>query len=581
VWIRKSRALTASLMLVAAHLVCLLNADVSKEIEAQYKLQYENKAMFLKIPVRGEAETVSIRGDRIRLNTAVDISKLRFRVGEQIRITSVDFKDSHVEFEISSIDSSRQGKVLFRFPRSLTFSFPERPQFDRALESTFTEGLSYQQIEEARTEFIKRQFDEQVREYVSMTGASMDLIMKAVAERNPQFRSMRERLSDRDSRIEELTRQLESEQKKNRDTAEELRGVQYRLVEAENENRSLKREVNSLTESGKTMSSEIETLRRSNREFQKQINEIAEKLNLETDSRTQLDQQVSSLSRKIESLSRERDNLSSRVRQLLADLESSKAENEKLSRQLQSAERQARKLRSDLNALTSNRNSLESSFIRTKNEMERLQLARKLEETLRVRPRDEEVNGKTIRRSEIYLGEHRIAVLEAGVPGSTKEPVVVRLMVDSPDTVQFTEEERNLYQALGERFRLRPAWDVWSGELEFALAEGEEEQAVGPREEVRWVWNVSGEPETEQPVSLVAHLIDEDDLPVFLTRQDFRFAPSGLISGFASSFSLGSMTVGLLIGFVGVGAVAALRGGSSGNGKKKRRVVKKQIQKEL
>jgi len=578
--IRKWVVLSVVMFLLATSQL-LLFAGVSKEVAAQYKQQYENKALFLRIPIRGEAETVLIRGNRIRLSSSADISGLRFRVGEQIRVTSVNFKDAHVEFKVSSLDQARQGSFIFQFRQSLTYSFPERPDFETALKWTFTEGLSYQEVDEAKKTFTKNQFDEHVREFISMAGVTQDFVMKAVAKRNPQFELIQGQLNKAVSDVASLKQQLRTEQDKNQNTSDEMRSLRNEINDLKNSNSSLTREKNNLSNTQNTLKSDINTLRSENQNYQTQLEDIAGKLNLETDSKSQLGLQVNSLSQRIEVLNRERDSLSSQAKKLKDDLASANEEKNKVSRDFQSSERRVQKLRSDLNALTSNRNSLESTFIRTKNAKESLELAEKLEQALDVRPHDQDMDGQTVRISDIWIQDHKIAQLEIQVPEGTGQPATVKLIVDSPDTVQFDDETRNLYQSIGEKFRLQPQWEPWSEDLELVLKDGEVVQSVGPREEAVWIWDTVGESDSAQNISFVAHLINEDDHQIFLSRQDFIMAPAGLISGLTSSFSFSSMIIGLLMGFVGVGVVVALKGSPRNESKKNPRTVRKQIRKEL
>jgi FtsZ-binding cell division protein ZapB len=362
---------------------------------------------------------------------------------------------------------------------------------------------------------------------------------------------------------------------------DEIRSLRSEISELQSSSSSLNREKSQLAQTEKTLRSEINTLRSENKRYQTQLEEIAAKLNLETDSKSQLGEKVDNLSQEVGEVSRERDALSGQVRTLTDDLSDAKDEIKGLNLDLQSSNRQVKKLRSDLNALTSNRNSLESTFIRTKNAKESLELARKLEDALDVRPYEQEVSGKTSRTSEIWLQGHKIGQIEVQVPEEIDQPLSVKFRVDSPDTVQFDEETRNLYQSIGDSFRLHPEWDPWSEELEMSLLEGEDIQAIGPREEGVWSWKIQGEPEAPGYVSFVAHLINEDDHPVFLCRQDFRVSSSSLFSSLSSSFSISSMIIGLLIGFVGIGAVVILRSNKTGNDNQKRRVSHKQIRKEM
>ena len=65
------------------------------------------------------------------------------KVGDQVRITDVSFRNDPVRFKIASLETTGQGEIAFQFPRQLEQDFPQRGNFDVALEATLTEGLSY------------------------------------------------------------------------------------------------------------------------------------------------------------------------------------------------------------------------------------------------------------------------------------------------------------------------------------------------------------------------------------------------------------------------------------------------------
>jgi len=191
------------------------NAGVSKEMEAYYTQTYLNKAMFLKVPIRGEQQTVLVLEEGTSLDQSNLGEPLRFKVGEQVRITGLDFKDSAIEFKVASIDTARKGTVIFRFRNPLRHSFASRESFDSALRNSFTEGLSYQEIDSAKEQFIKDQFDELVRQFAVTTGTSVDFVLDSVTQRNPKYRQTQGQLREMTGRVEGLEAELREERSRN------------------------------------------------------------------------------------------------------------------------------------------------------------------------------------------------------------------------------------------------------------------------------------------------------------------------------------------------------------------------------
>ncbi|MFQ5930100.1 MAG: hypothetical protein ACE5MK_10390, partial [Acidobacteriota bacterium] len=136
-----------------------LNAGVRREVEDWYVQKYENKAMFLKVPIRGEQQMVYVRNTGPVLDRRTGGLSLLFKVGDQVRITKVDFKGGSIRFKIASVDLRRESEIIFEFPQQLREGFPQRASFDAALEATLTEGLSYTDIDSAKEKFIKTEFE--------------------------------------------------------------------------------------------------------------------------------------------------------------------------------------------------------------------------------------------------------------------------------------------------------------------------------------------------------------------------------------------------------------------------------------
>ena len=127
-----------------------LSAGVRREIENWYVQNYENKALFLKIPVRGQRQIVYVGDTQPTLDPGSASSPLRFKVGDHVRITDVSFRNDSVRFKIASLEASGVGEIAFEFPRQLEQDFSQRGNFDVTLEATLTEGLSYTDIDSAK-----------------------------------------------------------------------------------------------------------------------------------------------------------------------------------------------------------------------------------------------------------------------------------------------------------------------------------------------------------------------------------------------------------------------------------------------
>ena len=91
----------------------------------------------------------------------------------------------------------------------------------------------------------------------------------------------------------------------------------------------------------------------------------------------------------------------------------------------------------------------------------------------------------------------------------------VRFEVKSPEIVKFTEEERNIYEVLGETLKIQTSWQTRSDNLKIILMDKEPLQTVGPREKIAWPWMFQGDISQPEQVSLVTHLISPDGTELF------------------------------------------------------------------
>ncbi len=553
--VRNVCVLFALLVPVTVH----LNGSVSREIENEYKQRFENRAMFLKTPVHGNRQVIHLRGGLTVQDRASLAQPLTFRVGEQVRITQLNFRDSVIEFRIASIDLTQQATVAFEFGESLSYTFHQRPAFESALDGAFTEGLTFREIDAAKEEFVQGQFQRVVGQISEATGASTDFVIRAMLSENPEFSRVKADLERVEVRAQTLQAELEQANAARRQAETQLQEVRGSLSEASRASGALQQERDNLARDHTRVQQELAELRRQNRAFQEQIAAVATKLDVQLDSNTQLGRQVEGLSQNIDRLTQERDRLTGRVAELDRGVAAITAERDRMSQDLAAAERRVSRLQGDLNTLTSNRQSLEATYLRTKETKEQLELANRLGEamTLRqVRRGTERDQGEI---AEILLLTQPVAELEIVPPTKAGDAARVTLKRVSPNTVQFSEEERRLYEALGQALTVEAAWESRSGRLQAALQSGSARQEVAPREQGEWTWVFQGSPTGEEVVALKLRVFSED-LPIDLGQYQFPVAPDRLLARFGSSFSILSLGVGLVLGIALAGIAVAMRG---------------------
>ena len=92
-------------------------SGVARDIQEQYKIAYENKVMFLKIPVYSEQQSIYISGQSYRVEqynrTPI------YNVGAQLRVFEVDFGGDEIKFKLGEIAGSNSLEIEFNGKRSL------------------------------------------------------------------------------------------------------------------------------------------------------------------------------------------------------------------------------------------------------------------------------------------------------------------------------------------------------------------------------------------------------------------------------------------------------------------------------
>ena len=533
-------------------------AGVSRDIQARYVEEYENKAMFLKIPIRGLRQIVYVNEDGIQLDRASAGFPLAFRVGEQVRIVDVQFRDELIRFKFSAIDLSREGELIFRFFSPLQTDFSQEASFSGALQACVTEGISYTEIESAKAEFVKNQYDEFIRQFASATDTSPDFVVDAISERNPKYQEAIRAAAEVRGKLQSLVSDLDREKTSRRQLQSQLSNLQAQLRENQSEILRVRRERDRVFEQKRSLEQQLEATQKSSREYEQQVDQLASSLDVELAANTNLGQRVGALNDSVTSLKTERTTLFEKVEQASHQLEELRRNNDRLSGALKKEQGARTKLASNLKALTSDRNSLESRYLQTKNRRDVLETSWALQSALRLQERERGEHPEGLAVADLYLLEQKVAVLEVEIPGGAGTASRVTLQLESPDSVRYSDEERRLYESLGEKWTVETAWISPSSTLQPRLIDGELRQQPEARDRVTWQWLMEGEIAQPQPARLLVTVINQDGEKIELRAQEFMLMPAGLMARL-QRVSLLSVLIGAILGVAVFGSVARLR----------------------
>ena len=559
---------------IALSLIMLLApwaaADVSKEIVTEYENSYVNRTMFLKVPIRGERQTIFLRGNNIIPDNSTSGLALSFLVGEQARVTELKFRNNSIEFRLSSIDGLKRGTLIFQFPGELEFNFPQRGNFDKALNNSLTSGLSYKEIEAAKKEYIQDEFKRVTQQIALTTSTDNSFVTQAISTEIPAVAAALKSRDAAENALASLRSEYNSADAERKQLNEKVRELNSALAKEQEAARSIRSERDSLSRKEGSQQQELVKLRDDNSRMRDQLNSLAKEMDIQLGSNSSLSGQVNSLSSSLQGLKKDWAALQKKMDSTENELLKIRDERNKLTSDLSLSKRKASQLESSLNSLTSNRNSLEANFLRTKNKLDNLELAAKTAESLSLGklPEDSGETRGTISYA-VNLLSKRIGVFSVKPPENINEEGKAVFNVESPDTVQFTDEERVMFASLGKKIRIRAAWIPMGGSLKSQLAGGDEMQAVAPREKAEWTWSFSGSQDSEEPAMLKVSFMDENDNVIPVTDLEFEIDPESIIPMKLNGsfwipaligFILGSLLVAVLFRFTGKG----------GNGKSKK-----------
>ena len=529
-----------------------LSAGVRREIENWYVQNYENKALFLKIPVRGQRQIVYVGDTQPILDPGSASSPLLFKVGDQVRITDVSFRNDSVRFKIASLEASGVGEIAFEFPRQLEQDFSQRGNFDVTLEATLTEGLSYTDIDSAKEEFIKNQFDQFVQQLARSNNTSNEFVMTTLGEKIPAYRLTT-------SKLQEVEQILLEETAARQQIQSDVAHLRVELAQTKTQLSTLQSEQDGLLKEIASAERQNAAFRKSAQDHEQQIASLVKNLNLKSSSATSLSAQVKVLNDSIDTLQQEQ---MSRARALLdtrAQLAQHQESNQKLSQELQKTQKERDRVWDDLRLLTSNRKSLEARYLEVKRENEKFEDTSLLANSLSFKRRIENREEGVFQLADLYLLDQLIATLEIQVPPHAGTVHPVRLEVKSPDIVKFAEEEREVYEILGETLKFQTSWQTRSDNLKIVLLDKEPLQTVGPREKIEWPWMFQGDISQPEQVSLITHLVSPDGVEIFLGSQDFMVSPGQMLVRLRHSFSLISLLAGVVLALAALGIVFTFR----------------------
>ncbi len=557
-------AATAAVALTAILLASQGFAGVSRAIQDKYRQKFENKALFLKIPIFSEKQYVYLRGKAINPDQGPNAGAARFKVGDQMRVVGLEFGGDEIRFKLSPIKTAGQAEIIFKFDANLLEAFPNSDVFDRAVQVTFTEGLKYSDLEDAKREYVGDQFDRVVREIAAASGVGNDVVLKSMAPLLPAYQEAQKDIENLRNRTQDLSSQISQLQGDNRKLDAELKNQQAESARLRSANAALQEKIDSSTSQLTRLGEDLRNARGLTQGYQKELADLQKTLNIKLDANRDLAQQIGELGQSMKKIQKDNEALSGQVASLRSNLETLESEKAKLSSDLDDAKTSNRQMRDTIDTLTSKEDSLARQYLDLKRVKENLDNVILAIDNLTARTLQEKTEGGLASgRVGVFLRNISLGTLEYILPEhlshNEQQTGVFTFTADSIDYVRVSPEERRILRSLGERLKLQVKLAANPPTLEVKPEKDEALQEVGERDKAAWRWRVFNTGTQDAHLALSASLINKnsDDIPLFQHEQ--LVTSSSVARQVRSYLQPIPLGIGAVIGFLLFGIAGIFR----------------------
>jgi predicted nuclease with TOPRIM domain len=539
-------------------------AGVSRAIQDKYKRAFENKALFLKVPVFADRQVIQIRGRAVSSDKGVDTGTPRFKVGDQVRVTTVDFGGEEVRFKLLAISGGGICEIVFRFDAPLQENFPNSDVFDDAVQMTFTEGLKYADLEEAKKGYVEDQFERVVREMASTSGSSREAVLKNMAPRIPAYQDALRDIENLKSRNQDLSGQITQQQAEYRRLEGELRSQTAEVSRLRSANQALQEKIDSSASQLSRLGDDLRSVRGANQGYQKELANLQRSLNLKVDANRDLGAQISDLAQALKRLQKDNETLEAQGNTLRAAIEKLQTEKAKLTGELEDAKNSNQKMRETIGTLTSKEDSLARQYLDLKKRKEILDTVLQSIETISARTLEEKVEGGfSFGKARVFLKEIPLGTLEWKLPsrlsGAERQPGEVSFTSESIDYVRVTAEERAILRSLGDRLKMQVKLSSAAPSFDVLPDKDGASREIGEREKAAWRWTISNNGTQDARLLLGIRFITRNADEIPLIQHEQLVASSSVVRQVRDYLQPIPMAVGAVIGFLLFGVVGVFR----------------------
>jgi predicted nuclease with TOPRIM domain len=495
-------------------------AGVSKVIQERYRSNYENKALFLKSPIFAEKQYVYISGQTFRSEPALTGTP-RFKVGDQVRVLGLDFGGDEIKFKLGPIAGAGIVELIFKFDSALQENFPNSGVFDAALAATFTEGLKYTELDDAKRTFVEQEFERAAREIATTSGTSRDTVLKYVAPRLPAYQDALHEIDSLQNRNQELGKQITQSQSENRKLESESRGQQAEIVRLRSQAASLQEKIDSSSSQLTRLGEDLRNAKGVSQNYQRELANLQRSLKIRVDTSRDLPSQIAELGQAMQKIQRDNDDLQGENGSLRANLEKAQGDDARLSGENQDLKNSVRQMKDMIATLTSKEDSLARQYILLKQAKDNLENVTLSIANLSTRLVEEKTAaGVQSGRINVFVGNILLGAFIWSFPerlnADQEKSGTASFAMESIDYVRVTPAERHVLQSLGERLKFRANLVSRTDTLEVKPAKDSSLQEVGERDRAEWNWRLVNRGSQDGRFLLAVQLVNKngDEIPL-------------------------------------------------------------------
>jgi predicted nuclease with TOPRIM domain len=537
-------------------------AGVSRTIQEQYKGDYENKAIFLKIPVYSERQLIHISGQDYRIERGSGVP--RYKVGDQLRVVLIDFASDEIKLKMIGITSPGAVEFSFKFDISLQEDFPNRNIFNQALQSVLMGGLKYSEIEEAKRTYIEDQFERSVQDLAGSASVSRESALKSIAPLVPSYQEARREIDTLKSRVQDISGQLADAQSENRKLEADLKTQQAELARLKNSNSALQERIANSTSQISKLGDDLRDAKGTAQGYQKELVNIQRSLNLKVDAGRDLSLQIADLGQVLRKLQKDNEVLGQQFNALRANLEAQLAANARLVGDNEELKTGNRKLQSTIETLSSKEDSLARQYLNLKTEKEKLDDFSQSINLLQTRITEEKTeDGIRLGKAQVYLKNILLGSLEWSIPASLRRGQSLRaeaaFSAESIDYVRATPEEKHILRTLGDPLKVRIDLVPNSDSIQIASDKPSVIHEIKERDRSSWEWTLSNQGTQDSRILFEAHLVNLNAREISMFQQEHPLVASNAVRQIRSYLQPIPLVAGIILGFLLFGIVGIFR----------------------